>query len=91
MTWDEILDDMEDRLLRADLVLAGHGPAPDPFELPADMGPIPAGLEGRARAVLHRTLRTERALEAARLRIVDRLAADGHSARLAPAYVDTRL
>jgi hypothetical protein len=96
--WEEVLDDMERRVALAERTLAGEPVRLPQFDLPASIGPLPAYLRERARAVLAATRRVEERMEvglgALALRIYEldaaraAVAASANQARPAPIYVD---
>ena len=49
--WTSVLDELARRLDGYRLALAGAGTFPEPFVLPAGLGPLPARLGARARMV----------------------------------------
>lgn len=63
MGWSELLDDMEERVRAADRALTGGAPAPSEFTMPVDVGPLPAALADRARAVFAASLEVQRRLQ----------------------------
>ena len=50
--WVVVLRDLEQRLERWRTALWGDAPPPDPYELPADLGPCPPELLPKARRIL---------------------------------------
>jgi hypothetical protein len=60
-----------------------------PFELPADLGPLPVELRDRARRALGETRRKQTEVEAARDRTADALRQSRTLPREPAAYLDT--
>jgi hypothetical protein len=87
--WHEVLDDIETRLTDVDRQLTTAGPAVPPFELPDDLGPLPADLRHRAERALRETRRKQLDAEAARDKIADALHRGRTTTREPPAYLDT--
>jgi hypothetical protein len=87
--WHDVLDDMERRLDDVDRELRTGGPPVSPFELPAELGPLPVELQERARLALRQTRSKQAEVEAARDRIADALRQSRTVAREPAAYLDT--
>jgi hypothetical protein len=93
--WEAALEALEVDLGLAEQMLALRDAAldpPDPWQPPVGLGPLPAELADRARALLERQLETARRMgEAAALARRHARAAQGMRARgeSAPVYVDT--
>jgi hypothetical protein len=87
--WHDVLDDMERRLDDVDRELTTGGPAVSPFELPADLGPLPADLRERARRALQETRAKQIEVEVARDRVADALRQGRTVPREPAAFLDT--
>jgi hypothetical protein len=67
--WSRALDEMEIAVVEAEGLLTDtHRPAPVPWSPPVGLGPLPASLEERARAILERQLTVAQALSTAMVR-----------------------
>lgn len=84
--WDDVLDELADRLERYRSALDGRGPFPAPYGLPPDLGPLPPRLAARARSIVAGQHDVEHELRA-------RLGALGalvHGHRAGPAFLDAK-
>ena len=89
MGWPELLDDIERRLADVDRELSAGGPPVSAFELPDDLGPLPADLRPRATKALRHTLAKQAEAEKARDGIAEALRQGRMSPRGPAAYLDT--
>ena len=91
-SWPEVLDEMERRLVDAEVAMAAGEFWFDPVTVPESLGPLPADCRGRARAVYTATLAAESRLSMAMAEVVARMGGRSSSSesRPRPAYVDRR-
>ena len=89
MGWRELLDDIERRLADVDRELRTGGPPVPPFELPPDLGPLPADLRQRAKNALRDTVAKQAQVEEARDGIAQALRQGRIDSREPAAYLDT--
>lgn len=81
-TWAAVLDSMERRLTLAGRTLAGDGDVHiDHLALPPGLGPLPAALAPRARALLRATREAEAQAEAQMADLAERLRRTTSAAR----------
>jgi hypothetical protein len=88
--WDEVLADMERRLVAAERALYYGGAPPVAFSLPAGLGPLPADLAGRAGRIQGDTARMTARVSDARDLVAAALHRPPERVSAPPAYVDAR-
>jgi hypothetical protein len=87
--WRELLEDIERRLADVDRELSTGGPAVSRFEMPDDLGPLPADLRQRAKNALRDTQAKQAQAEAARDGVAEALRKGRIDSREPAAYLDT--
>ena len=91
MGWSDVLDDMERRIAGAERVLGEGGAPPVPFQLPGDLGPLPASMVERAERIRCDTERVINEVSAALSLVASALCRPQEHDYQAPSYVDARI
>jgi hypothetical protein len=87
--WNAVLDVLEARIEAHRAVLEGS-PAVTPYELPAEIGPLPLELAGRACVILARQQELEATLTAEMAELRNLFDRHASAASAVPIYLDAR-